>query len=186
MMGKTHLAVGIASALMILQPQSSSQLAVAIIGGSLGGVAADIDVKLDFKNQYVARYAWDAVGSEIAALMISIGLLTADWTLRGGICIYILQRRFWALAGLVISMLLVAMGELNKTHRGKHIRCLHCCYHLSELPLFTHVLRGRMRLVSFHILSVIFLTNRKCAFSILLIRKVYALSSATQRKWQTR
>lgn len=51
--------------------------------------------------------------------MISIGLLAADWTLRGGICIYILQRRFWALAGLVISMLLVAMGELNKTHRGK-------------------------------------------------------------------
>ena len=119
MMGKTHLAIGIASALLISQPQSSSQIAMAIIGGALGGVAADIDVKLDFKNQYAARYAWDAIGSEIAALLISAGLLSADFVLQGGICSYILQHRSSTIAGILISVFLVVIGEWNKKHRGK-------------------------------------------------------------------
>ena len=119
MMGKTHLAVGIASALVIIQPQSSSEMALAIIGGAIGGVASDIDVKLDFKNQYAARFAWDAVGSEIAALLIAFGLLCTDYVTQGEICEYILERGWLAFAGLVISLTFVIIGEWNKKHRGK-------------------------------------------------------------------
>ena len=119
MMGKTHLAVGIASALVLIQPRTSSQFAAAVIGGALGGVASDIDVKLDFKNQYASRYAWDSLGTEIAALMITIGLLVSDFLLNGGICNSILQHRYQSIVGFIISVLFVVLGERNKKHREK-------------------------------------------------------------------
>lgn len=119
MMGKTHLAVGIASSLVLTQPRSSSEFAIAVIGGALGGVASDIDVKLDFKNKYANRYAWDAIGSEIVAIMIAIGLLVSDFILKGGICESILQHQYLSIAGLVICVLFVVLGERNKKHRGR-------------------------------------------------------------------
>ena len=119
MMGKTHLAVGIASSFLITQPRTSSQFAIAVIGGALGSVASDIDVKLDFENKFASRYAWDALGTEIVALMIAFGLLTADFLLHGGISESILQHRNLSIAGLAISILFVIWGERDKMHRGK-------------------------------------------------------------------
>ncbi len=119
MMGTTHLAIGIASSLVLTQPRTSPQFAIAVIGGALGGVASDIDVKLSFENQFASRYAWDALGSEITALMITIGLFISDYLLSGGICESILQHRYLSMIGLIISVLLVIIGERNKKHRGK-------------------------------------------------------------------
>lgn len=55
MMGKTHIAVGIASAYTIMQPKTSIELAVATVGGSIGGIMADIDVKIDRSNRFAQR-----------------------------------------------------------------------------------------------------------------------------------
>ena len=122
MMGKTHLAVGIASSLILTQPRTTQQFAIAVIGGALGGIASDIDVKLDFKNKYANRYAWDAIGSEIVALMITIGLLASDFLLKGGICESILHRQYLAIAGLVIIILSVVVGESIHSNRDSLIK----------------------------------------------------------------
>ena len=46
MMGKTHIAVGIAAAYLITHPQTAPEFIIATVGGSIGGVMADIDVKI--------------------------------------------------------------------------------------------------------------------------------------------
>lgn len=45
MMGSTHMAVGAAVSLAVLQPDDLSSVACAIAGGVLGGLASDIDVR---------------------------------------------------------------------------------------------------------------------------------------------
>lgn len=44
-MGKTHIAVGVATAILVVQPDSAGSLTTAIAGGAIGGVISDIDVK---------------------------------------------------------------------------------------------------------------------------------------------
>ena len=43
-MSKTHIAVGIATTYLIMLPKTVSEFTVATVGGSIGGVVADIDV----------------------------------------------------------------------------------------------------------------------------------------------
>ena len=44
MLGKTHMAVGIAATLAITQPSGVSELVLAVGAGSLGALISDIDV----------------------------------------------------------------------------------------------------------------------------------------------
>lgn len=44
MMGKTHLTIGIATSLIVMSPTNFKECIIAIVGGSIGGVAADIDI----------------------------------------------------------------------------------------------------------------------------------------------
>lgn len=60
MMGKTHIAVGIAAAYLITHPQTAPEFIIATVGGSIGGVMADIDVKIDTSNKYAAKASMDA------------------------------------------------------------------------------------------------------------------------------
>ena len=61
MMGKTHIAVGIAAAYLITQPQTAPEFIIATVDGSIGGVMADIDVKIDTSNKYAAKASMDAL-----------------------------------------------------------------------------------------------------------------------------
>ena len=45
MMSKTHFAVGLATSLAIIQPKTFNECAVAVIGGTVGGVLADNDIE---------------------------------------------------------------------------------------------------------------------------------------------
>ena len=65
MMGKTHIAVGLAAAYAITQPKTMSEFAIATVGGSIGGIMADIDVKIDNSNKFAAKASLDALYSEI-------------------------------------------------------------------------------------------------------------------------
>ena len=49
-MGKTHIAVGIATAFAIMHPKTTQEYIISTVGGSIGGVMADIDVKIDTSN----------------------------------------------------------------------------------------------------------------------------------------
>ena len=45
MLGKTHVSVGMAASLLVLQPVSVAPLACALLGGALGGWISDVDVR---------------------------------------------------------------------------------------------------------------------------------------------
>lgn len=45
MLGTTHLALGMASALIVTHPQTVSGVFAAIVGGGIGGWIVDVDCK---------------------------------------------------------------------------------------------------------------------------------------------
>ena len=76
MMGKTHVAIGILSSLAIFQPTTISQCALAIAGGALGGVAADIDtVDNDYKHDALIG---QLLSFGIAGIMIFLMFITTN------------------------------------------------------------------------------------------------------------
>ena len=70
MMSKTHLAMGMAVALAVVQPKQANECIAALIGGAAGGVLADIDT-LD--NDYKS----DALVGQLLATGITVFLLTS-------------------------------------------------------------------------------------------------------------
>ena len=68
MLGKTHVAVGVATALAVLHPTGISGCMCAVAGGALGGWISDIDVRESGRAHDVWQGAVMAVGASIAAL----------------------------------------------------------------------------------------------------------------------
>ena len=100
MMGKTHVFVGIASALLIVQPIDNRTLILSVAGGALGGIVADIDT---LKNDY----KFDALIGQILALGIAAVCFMLDWYLKLGSCISFLEgSRLRNTAGVLIYLIL--------------------------------------------------------------------------------
>lgn len=110
MMGKTHLTMGMASALVMTNPQTIQECFVAIAGGAIGGIICDIDI-LD--NDY-EKDVWNV--QLIATGITAIGLI-ADFLLKNGICEYILENRESSLRGGILFAVLWIIGVKSK-HRS--------------------------------------------------------------------
>lgn len=76
MMGKTHITVGIASAVLLTQPTTLGGCLVAIIGGSTGGIICDIEVHSN-------RYCRDALYARYMVAGLVAAALLADSVIRG-------------------------------------------------------------------------------------------------------
>lgn len=118
MMGKTHIALGIAAAYVITQPNTMSEFIVATVGGSIGGVMADVDVKIDSGNQFAAKASLDALYGEILAIAISGGALAVDYFTGGSILRGIIGHLPRFAVGAVMFVALTMIGELSK-HRDR-------------------------------------------------------------------
>lgn len=118
MLGKTHLAIGVASALVLVQPQSLNEIATTIIGGAVGGVLCDIDVKIDISNKYAQKASLDALYGEIAAVLLTMAILIADWLNEGSILYKIIREKEIAMIGIIMFVVLTIIGERAK-HREK-------------------------------------------------------------------
>lgn len=118
MMGKTHLAVGIASAYLLMQPKTVTEFAVATVGGSIGGVMADIDVAVDTHNDYARKASMDAPYGEALAIALSACSIVADYLLGGDIISSIIQRGSLALAGLALFIAFIVFGKRSE-HRDR-------------------------------------------------------------------
>jgi len=129
MMGKTHLAIGIASAMLILQPSAESALIATAIGGAAGGIMADIDVKIDRSNKYAQKASMDALYGEISAIAITVALLLADWIKGFGLCSSIIEKPITLAIGIALLIALIILGEISK-HRDR-------THSLLALVLFT-------------------------------------------------
>ena len=118
MIGKTHIAVGIAAAYAVLHPQTVPEFIIATVGGSVGGVMADIDVKIDNSNKFAAKASLDALYGEILAFAISAGALAGDYFTGGNILQSIIVSLPRFIIGMAIFVALIVIGELSK-HRDK-------------------------------------------------------------------
>ena len=78
MLGKTHLAVGIAAALAVTAPSTPAACFTAIIGGAVGGVLPDVDtIRNDGKK--------GAPQVQFFAAAVTVGLLLLDSVLHTGL-----------------------------------------------------------------------------------------------------
>lgn len=118
MLGKTHLAIGVATALLVTQPRSLDEVAAIVIGGAIGGILPDIDVKIDTSNKFAAKASMDALYGEIAAISLSAAILLADWFKGGDVCREVVEKWPIALVGTVIFTVLTVIGERSE-HRDK-------------------------------------------------------------------
>lgn len=126
MMGKTHTAIGIASAFLVMQPRTHSALAAALIGGAIGGVMSDIDVKIDRSIRNMRKPSMDAVYGELSSIMIAVAALFSDGRHNGTIVPSIIDNGWLALIGLIVFGFLTVIGKTRSEHRGRTHSLLAC------------------------------------------------------------
>lgn len=108
MLGKTHVAVGVAAALVVLQPISVGQCMCAVAGGALGGMICDIDGNWGTENpEYpVADALFFAIVLALAALF--------DWLFGDGLCDWIASHVSLLVVPPAIAMAaLLAFGRAS-------------------------------------------------------------------------
>lgn len=114
MMGKTHVAMGMATSLVILMPKNPPELICAIAGGALGGVLADIDIlDHDYKN--------DALIGQLIAYFIFCVCMFVDYYNDYGICVSLLKGGNIKLGiGAILFVILYIMGFMSKHRTFTH------------------------------------------------------------------
>lgn len=115
MMSKTHLAVGVGSALIATMPVGLKLCFISVIGGAIGGVIPDSDI-LDNDCNSKALLKQVAAGS-----MFTTCVLLADKFLNVGICSEVFLRNHTNLVfGLILFFLLYIFGILQEHRRFTH------------------------------------------------------------------
>ena len=109
-MSKTHLTVGIATALAVCRPTSIGGIYAAVIGGATGGILCDIECRS-------RKGMRDALVGRIIAAVLSLALLIADYTMNAGICEHILQQdKYTIMLGSGILLITCIIGR-RSSHR---------------------------------------------------------------------
>ncbi len=103
MLSKTHLVCGIATSLTVLQPQSPKELAVAVIGGALGGSIPDIDI-------IKSRTNLDSIITQSTAFIIATAAVFCDYYFNYGILRYLRMHPGSAVTGAVLYIALMVIG----------------------------------------------------------------------------
>lgn len=113
MMGKTHYAIGLATALAVIHPQTLNECFVAVIGGSIGGVLADNDT-LDHD------YHSDALSGQALAFATAAIVLALDYFLNAGICSTISGRPMLPIIGMIGFIILYVVGYFSNHRTFTH------------------------------------------------------------------
>ena len=111
MLGKTHVAVGVATALAVLHPASISGCMCAVAGGALGGWISDIDVRDSGRAHDVLQGAVMAVGASIVALGYD--------TYRGGSAfLYVMSHLGPQTVCAVVALFVLCVVGARTAHRS--------------------------------------------------------------------
>ena len=117
---QTHAAVGMTTALIVVQPKSFAGVVCAAAGGLIGGVIADIDLNNHNGSKDNIRDGL-LFGYCIAFLCI---ILAADYLLGNGICMYVQSQSRYT---ILTSSLLIAVG-LIVGYRSSHRSFMHSIF----------------------------------------------------------
>lgn len=110
MLGKTHLAVGMAAAVAVSGANSPAQCAVALAGGALGGVFADVDRLKNDKGH-------DALRGQLCSLLLLAAAAAASALLNWGFFEYARTHTSSMALGLAGLLALWSVGVFQP-HRG--------------------------------------------------------------------
>ena len=114
MMGKTHVAMGVASSLLVFQPTTAVGCTLAIAGGALGGAVADCDI-LD--NDYKG----DALIGELIAVGVTFLMVFANKLFGGTLINEVTQNSTFSLAlGGTILIFLFGFGFFSDHRTFTH------------------------------------------------------------------
>ncbi|TIC87748.1 metal-dependent hydrolase [Nocardioides sp. GY 10113] len=112
MMGKTHISVGVASALLVSRPTDLGGCLVAVIGGSVGGIMCDIEVRSNRKCR-------DALHARYIVLALVGTALLVDVIIRGQVTTAISEGNRTVLSvGALILAGTSTCSRLWSKHRG--------------------------------------------------------------------
>lgn len=111
MLGKTHLAVGVAATIFITQPASVSELILAAGFGGGGALISDIDVETSGSHRKAELFTKSFV-------VIAAGILAADYFLHTGIVKWIVGTGGYKfIAGMLLFAGICAFGK-EQPHRS--------------------------------------------------------------------
>ena len=132
-MSKTHIAVGIATALTATQPQSAEAFCIAVLGGSIGGVICDLD------NQF-SHASRDARLGSLLTMGIVAAVLLLDFRLHAGIgrAIFTMRTpRQWAgMAGFAgVCLLCICSAHRSFSHSLLALVLFCGALHLTGSPI---------------------------------------------------
>ena len=133
MMSKTHIAVGMASALAIAQTGSVESCVAAVVGGSVGGIIADCDI-------HPSRAHKDALAGRLIVVGIAVVALLADRYANAGLCDYLVEHiGLPLLAGIALFVVLTFVGSHTEhrtfTHSLVALACFCAATYLVCAPL---------------------------------------------------
>ena len=109
MQGKTHITLGIATGILVMQPQSVPEVMIATIGGVLGGTLPDIDIK---KADTDREYIYDGIVDSIAVAV----LIILDALIGNGACQYVYDNWgpvVWCAMAALIVLAIIAHGFVD-------------------------------------------------------------------------
>lgn len=111
MLGKTHVAMGVATALALTMPHTVSGCLCAVAGGALGGWISDIDVR-------EAGRAHDVWQGAVMATGIGIAALAADAYRGGDAYAYVVDHLGLQTACAVAALFVLCVVGARARHRG--------------------------------------------------------------------
>ena len=149
MMGKTHVTVGLATALTILQPQSIGECMIALISGSLGGITADNDT---LQRSHAKKGHSMAMKTIFSALLI-------DLLFNLGICRSVYETPTTAIIGFIAFLILWIIGYRSDHRTFTHSFMALILYSLSIGMIHKPLALGFAAAYLSHL--ILDITNRK-------------------------
>lgn len=111
MMSSTHIAVGVAVAALAVQPQTAGDVIAAVVGGAVGGLICDIDIR-------TGKLRRDTVVARVAVAVLAAVALYADWVFGTGIGQFVVAHASPAqLAGAGLFAVTCVVGASSE-HRS--------------------------------------------------------------------
>lgn len=112
MLGKTHMAVGIAATMAVTQPATVPELILAVGGGSLGALISDIDVGTSESHR-------DADKITILSVVVVAAVLALDYFFQAGIMNKVIGNSGYGrmIAGVLLFIGICAFGK-EQPHRS--------------------------------------------------------------------
>ena len=140
MMSRTHIAVGVASALAIAQTGSVESCVAAVVGGSVGGIIADCDITPSKAHK-------DALIGRIVVVVLAAAAMAADYWHGTGVCDFIVANfGIRPIAGVALFALLTFVGgrtdHRSFTHSLLAMGAFCVAVHLACEPLLPYFVLG--------------------------------------------